>query len=62
MQHGDFGKIEVHLSKKKEATEEQDLRGGWHCEVSLLKEGWTESLICSTSIGMMRPRILHACN
>ena len=42
LEHGSFDSVEVMLKKWKEEKEEEELSGGWHTQVSLEMENWTE--------------------
>lgn len=41
MAHGTFDSVETHLENVHVEEQTDNLRGGWHTEASLLKEGWT---------------------
>ena len=43
-QHGNFQAVETCIKKSTMNEELERLRGGWHTEVSLQKENWTELL------------------
>ena len=42
LEHGSFDAVEIQLKKWKEEKEEEELMGGWHTQVSLEMENWTE--------------------
>ena len=44
--HGTFDAVEVQLENVHIEEQTDKLRGGWHTEASLLKEGWTTPLSC----------------
>ena len=45
--HGTFDRVEVHLENLHVEEQSDSLRGGWHTEASLTKEGWTPTPSCT---------------
>ena len=44
-EHGSFAAVEVELKRYHKKEDEEELEGGWHTQVSLEKENWTEILV-----------------